>query len=165
MIDPYAPPAELETSARSGRVALLWNALILVAMLGVGALAIRSVGYYYDVVVGNDKPRSDAWSTFTLGAANTLLPTLGILLVLTSLSTMPLHRRPMLTRAIAISTCILISLDFHMLRWRIAPEYPARAMIFAVTMPTMIVFGCGVPRVLNWVLRLARKSGSVPDGG
>ena len=144
---------------------LYWNALIIVAMLAIGTLPVRFLVSYYGVVVGGDNPGSDAWSTLTLQAANTLSFTLGILLVLTSFSTLPLHRRPLLTRAVAICACVLISFDFHMLRWRIVPEYPARAMIFAAMMPTMIVFGCGIPRAANYVLRFLGNLGTDQSGG
>ena len=146
-------------------MALFWNALIVVAILAFGTLPVRFLVSYYGSVVGGDNPSSDAWSVFALQAANTLSITLGILLVLTSFSTMPFHRRPLLTRVIAISACVLISLDFHLLRWRIALEQPTRAMIFAAMMPTMIVFGCGVPRAASNVFRYFRNLGTAQSDG
>ncbi|TWU20047.1 hypothetical protein Poly21_22280 [Allorhodopirellula heiligendammensis] len=163
--DPYAPHVELDPSARNGRAEFLWNALILVGMLAIGALPVRFLISYYGLVFGGDNPGPDAWSVFAQEVANNLSITLGLVLVLTSFSTMPLHQSPLLTRAIAISACVLISLDFHLLRWRIAPEHPARAMIFAAMMPTMIVFGCGVPRAASYVLRYFRNLRPAQSGG
>ena len=138
--NPYAPAGDSGSSTRKGRLVFIWNALILAICLAFAFLPVRFLVSYYGSVVGGENPSSDAWSVFALQAANILSVTLGVLLVLTSFSTMPLNRRPMLTRAIAISACVLISLDFHLLRWRVVPEHPARAMIFAAMMPTLIVF-------------------------
>ena len=163
--NPYTSPADLVTPARNGKVAFAWNALIAVAILGVGALAVRFLVSYFGTVVGGDSPDPEAWTIFALQTANTLSVALGMFLVLTSLSTMPVHRRPLLTRAIAISACVLISLDFHMLRWRIAPEFPARAMVFAAMMPTLIVFGCSVPHAASYLLQRFRSLRTDQSGG
>lgn len=141
-----------------GRVAFYWNALLLVAALVPGVLMVRFLLSYYGIVVGRDNSRDDAWLTFGLQTANMLSVTVGVWLVLTSLSTVPLHRHPLLTRAIAVSTCVLISFDFFSLQWTIAPDHPVRAIIFAAIMPTMIIFGCGVPYAFSVALRNFRNS-------
>ena len=163
--NPYTSPSDVVTPARIGKVTFIWNALIAVAMFGVGGLVVRFLVSYHGTVVGGDNPDPEAWSIFALQAANTLSVALGMFLVLTSLSTLPVHRRPLLTRAIAISACVLISLDFHMLRWRIAPEFPARALVFAAMMPTLIVFGCGVPHAASYVRQRFRSLGPDQNGG
>lgn len=159
--NPYAPTGRLDSSSRYGRFTFFWNVLILVTSIAFfAALPVRFLVSYYGGVVGGANPGPDAWSVFALEAANVLSVTLGVLLILTSFSTMPFHRRPVLTRAIAITACVLISLNFHLLRWRVAPEHPARAMIFAAMMPTTIIFGCGVPHAVSYVIRYFRNLGT-----
>ena len=160
MRNPYTPTHDVAAPKRKKQGVFVWNSIIALAMLWFAALPARFLFSYYGSVVGRENADADTWSVFACQVANTLSVAVGVLLVLASFSTFPFHHRPLLTRGIAIATCVLMSLDFHLLRYRVIPEHPVQAMVFAALMPTLILFGCGVPHAAVTAFKMFRNRSS-----
>ena len=146
IVNPYESSANTDTDTRRFSWALAWNAVVAVAIAGVLVLAAFIVNFHYSRLVGTENPRADGWLVFATASANDGMVLVGITLILMSISTFPFHRHAWATRSVAILACLLISLDFGLLQYRIAFEHADRAIMFAGFMFTMIVFGCGIPR-------------------
>ena len=135
------------------------------AVVSIGGLSALLTSFHYGRLINAENTSSDAWSVFACATANDLIVLFGIALVMISFSTFPLHRRPMVTRVIALLTCVLIALDFHMLQFRVAIEHGTRAAGFAVMMATMLVFGWGVPHTCIKFVEFANRSRRLPENG
>jgi hypothetical protein len=164
-VNPYAPANEADACSKRPEWMVYWNCLVMLAIAGVLALSVFIVNSHYSRLVGADAARPDAWLVFATQSANDGMIFVGAILFLVSLTTFLLHRHAWATRAVAILTCLLISLDLGLLRYRLAFEHADRAMVFAGLMSTMIVFGCGVPRFAGILLGYMTGSKTTANNG
>ncbi len=157
MTNPYEAPNSVDAVPRGSRWVLAWNALLCLMAVGLFVIAAHVF-----TVHRTDLSLYGDTKAFPSGVSNDwwLLAMVGFFLI--ELSTAPLHRRPALTRFVAIVVCVLVA--FHFPSIRFDDQILIRGLIAAALFLPLIVFGSGLPhacsQLMSWLKNDLQRPGA-----
>jgi len=151
MHNPYAPVSTTDPTTSVSRLAILWNAIVCCGLATFSTLVYTTFKIHFaEYNLTGDE----------LGMVRSIVGDLSqvalVLFFLVTLSTAPLHQRPLTTRAIALLVCALIS--FHFTRHQFTQASLIRGLVATIVLAPALFCGCGYPKLMQRCILWLRKS-------